>query len=60
CFDEAITLDDENAVYYSYKGYALLALGEAEEALECFEEAIELDPEYKMAHEGRNRCLEEM
>lgn len=49
-YDRAIDLDSENAVYYSNKGAALIALDRLMEAIEECKKALKIQPSYQRAH----------
>lgn len=50
CFNEAISLNPNIALYYHDKGVALKLLGNANEALSNFEKAIALNPKMGLAY----------
>ncbi|MCK5561480.1 MAG: tetratricopeptide repeat protein, partial [Thermoplasmata archaeon] len=39
------------------KGFTLSELGRIEKALECYNRALEINPNYKAAQNNRQRCL---
>ncbi|KAA0064211.1 inactive TPR repeat-containing thioredoxin TTL3 [Cucumis melo var. makuwa] len=49
-YDRAIDLDSENAVYYSNKAAALIALDRLMEAIEECKKALKFQPSYQRAH----------
>jgi Flp pilus assembly protein TadD len=48
-FEQAMLLDQKNAEVWNLKGAALRSMGRYDEALECFNKALELDPADKSA-----------
>ena len=49
-FEEAIGKEPQNAIAWGGKGVALVNLGKYQEAIDCFDKAIQLDPGYANAH----------
>jgi Flp pilus assembly protein TadD len=48
-FEQALLLEQNNAEIWNQKGVALRSLGRYDEALECFNKALGLDPADKYA-----------
>lgn len=48
-FEQALLLDQKDATLWNQKGVALRSLGRYDEALECFNKALEIDPTDKNA-----------
>ena len=48
-FDQAILLDPANPDLWNYKGVALRSLGRYEEAIDCFNKSLEIEPRDKQA-----------
>ena len=48
-FEQALLLDQSNPEFWNYKGVALRSMGRYDEALECFNKSLELDPRDKSA-----------
>ena len=48
-FEQALTLDQNNADLWNDKGVALRSLGRYQEALECFNKSLEIEPRDKEA-----------
>lgn len=48
-FEQALLLNQENPDLWNFKGIALRSLGRYEEAMECFNKSLELDPRDKNA-----------
>lgn len=48
-FEQALLLDQKNAQIWNLKGAALRSMGRYDEAIECFNKALELDPADKYA-----------
>ncbi|MFN3654573.1 MAG: tetratricopeptide repeat protein [Candidatus Nitrosotenuis sp.] len=48
-FEQASLLDQKNAQIWNLKGAALRSMGRYDEAIECFNKALELDPADKYA-----------
>jgi Flp pilus assembly protein TadD len=48
-FEQALLQDQENPELWNYKGVALRSMGRYNEALECFNKSLELDPRDKSA-----------
>ena len=46
-FDQALSQDPTNADLWNYKGIALRSLGRYEEALECYNKSLEIEPRDK-------------
>ena len=49
CFDQALMSNSDNPELWNLKGAALRSLGRYEEALECFNRSLEIDPRDKFA-----------
>ena len=43
-FEQALFLDQDNAELWNHKGVALRSMGRYDEALECFNKSLEIDP----------------
>ena len=43
-FEQALLLNQNNPELWNYKGVALRSIGRYDEALECFNKSLELDP----------------
>ena len=48
-FEQALLLNQENPDLWNFKGIALRSLGRYEEAMECFNKSLEIDPRDKYA-----------
>ena len=48
-FEQALLLNQENPDLWNFKGVALRSLGRYEEAMECFNKSLEIDPRDKNA-----------
>ena len=48
-FEQALLLNQNNPELWNYKGVALRSIGRYDEALECFNKSLELDPTDKSA-----------
>ena len=48
-FEQALLLNQKNADLWNNKGVALRSLGRYDEALECFNKSLEIDPRDKKA-----------
>ena len=48
-FDQAILLNQNDPEIWNYKGVVLRSMGRYNEALECFNKSLELDPRDKKA-----------
>lgn len=48
-FEQALVLDQDNADLWNHKGVALRSLGRYQEALECFNKSLEIEPRDKDA-----------
>ncbi len=46
-FEQAILLDQKNPDLWNLKGVALRSLGRYDEAIECFNKSLEIDPRDK-------------
>ena len=55
--EAATTADPSYKQAWKNKGTILLSLGEAEKAMVCFQYALDLDPAFKAADEGKVYCL---
>ena len=51
---------DDDYVAWNNKGYALAELGQHEEAIECYDKAIRIDPEYYNAWFNKGNSLVEL
>ncbi len=43
-FDQALLTNQKNADFWNLKGVALRSLGRYDEAIECFNKSLEIDP----------------
>ncbi len=43
-FEQALLLDQKNPELWNYKGVALRSIGRYNEAIECFNKSLEIDP----------------
>jgi len=48
-FEQALLLNQDDPDLWNYKGIALRSLGRYEEAMECFNKSLEIDPRDKNA-----------
>lgn len=48
-FEQALLLDQSDPELWNYKGVVLRSMGRYDEALECFNKSLELDPRDKTA-----------
>ena len=48
-FDQALLLNLNDSELWNYKGVVLRSIGRYDEALECFNKSLELDPRDKSA-----------
>jgi len=48
-FDQALLLNQDDPELWNHKGVALRSIGRYDEALECFNKSLELDPRDKKA-----------
>ena len=48
-FDQALLMNQKDPELWNYKGVALRSIGRYDEALECFNKSLELDPRDKKA-----------
>lgn len=48
-FEQALLLDQTNPELWNYKGIALRSIGRYDEAIECFNKSLEIDPRDKTA-----------
>jgi Flp pilus assembly protein TadD len=48
-FEQALLLEQNNSEIWNQKGVALRSLGRYDEALECFNKALQIDPADKFA-----------
>ena len=48
-FEQALLLDQKNPELWNYKGVALRSIGRYNEAIECFNKSLEIDPRDKEA-----------
>ncbi|MGI9568020.1 MAG: tetratricopeptide repeat protein [Nitrosopumilus sp.] len=48
-FEQALLLNQDNPDLWNFKGVALRSLGRYEEAMECFNKSLEIDPRDKNA-----------
>ena len=49
CFEQALLLDQNNPELWNYKGVALRSMGRYNDAIECFNKSLEIDPRDKSA-----------
>jgi len=48
-FEQALLLDQKNPELWNKKGVALRSIGRYDEAIECFNKSLEIDPRDKAA-----------
>lgn len=48
-FEQALLMNQNDPELWNYKGIALRSMGRYDEALECFNKSLELDPRDKKA-----------
>ena len=48
-FEQALLLNQDNPDLWNFKGIALRSLGRYEEAMECFNKSLKIDPRDKNA-----------
>ncbi len=48
-FEQALLLNQDDPDLWNYKGIALRILGRYEEAMECFNKSLKIDPRVKFA-----------
>jgi len=48
-FEQALLLDQKNPELWNSKGVALRSIGRYDEAIECFNKSLEIDPRDKAA-----------
>ncbi len=48
-FEQALLLNQDDPDLWNYKGIALRSLGRYEEAMECFNKSLKIDPRDKYA-----------
>ena len=48
-FEQALLMNQNDPELWNYKGVALRSIGRYDEALECFNKSLELDPRDKKA-----------
>ncbi len=48
-FEQALLLDQKNPELWNKKGIALRSIGRYDEAIECFNKSLEIDPRDKAA-----------
>ena len=48
-FEQALLLDQKNPELWNYKGVTLRSIGRYDEAIECFNKSLEIDPRDKEA-----------
>ena len=48
-FDQALLLNQKDPELWNHKGVALRSMGRYDEAIECFNKSLELDPRDKKA-----------
>ena len=49
CFEQVLLLNQNDPELWNFKGAALRSMGRYEEALECFNKSLEIDPRDKFA-----------
>jgi len=49
-FEQALLLNQNDPELWNYKGVALRSMGRYDEALECFNRSLEIDPRIKPHH----------
>ena len=48
-FEQALLIDQNNPEIWNFKGVTLRSMGRYDEALECFNKSLEIDPRDKFA-----------
>ena len=56
CFDKLLEDYNDWAILWYFKGYCLSGLSKYKEAIECYDKALELEPDYPEAIEGKKEC----
>jgi tetratricopeptide (TPR) repeat protein len=59
-YHDALTFDPIHVLNYYRRGIALERLGRNKDALQCYKEALSLDPKFKEAAERRQQLQERM
>jgi len=49
CFEQALLLNQNNPELWNFKGVSLRSMGRYDEAIECFNKSLEIDPRDKEA-----------
>ena len=49
CFEQAILLNPDNPELWNFKGVVLRSMGRYNEAMDCFNKSLEIDPRDKNA-----------
>ncbi len=59
-YDDILTRNQSNVKAWYLKGYTLSRLGRYDEAISCYDRALEIDPEYYQAQYARNDAQKEL
>ena len=60
CYDEALSMENENDAFLCNKGVAFLELGSYNEAIECFRKTLVINPSNEDARILKDECLENL
>jgi len=60
CLQTASRIDPLQPSGWNNEGVILLKMGRYQEALDCFDKALLLDPNYEQAERNRNNTLQDM
>ncbi len=58
CYDKALVISPKDYVVLNNKGSALYKKGEIQRAMQCYKDALELNPGSKTAKSGVKICME--
>jgi tetratricopeptide (TPR) repeat protein len=60
CYDEALSMENENDAFICNKGVAFLELGSYNDAIECFRKTLVINPSNEDARILKDECLENL
>ncbi len=59
-YDKALEINQQRYIIWHYKGLCLLKLEKYDEAIECFDIVLQLNPNYKQALQRKDECIKKL
>ena len=58
--EKSLTIDPDNENFLDTKGFILISLGRYEEAIECFDRTLGINPDFTEARDHKRLALESL